>query len=258
MGILETIKGKLNQRQKLKLLYKFRSLKARFFFNDLSKQALIHKTDKFGKHYYTPHYETHFRPFKYKKINLLEIGVGGYDSPLHGANSLRMWKSYFPKAKIFSLDIFDKSFLQEKRIKIYKGSQVDEPLLGKICEENNSFDIIIDDGSHVNEHVITSFKILFPKLRMGGIYVIEDTQTSYWEQYGGTSKEFNAKGTIYHFFKSLIDGLNHEEFLIDGYEKTYFDKHIVSMHFYHNMIFIYKGENTEPSNYLVNNKVPNE
>jgi hypothetical protein len=55
----------------------------------------------------------------------------------------------------------------------------------------------------------------------------------------------------------LIDSLNHEEFMIQNYEKSYYDKHIVSIHFYHNMIFIYKGDNYEPSNYLVNNKVKN-
>jgi hypothetical protein len=36
---------------------------------------------------------------------MLEIGVGGYDSPISGGESLRMWKTYFPFAKIFALDI---------------------------------------------------------------------------------------------------------------------------------------------------------
>ena len=255
--MLKILKNKLPINKKLKLLYGFRSFKAFFFSKSLSTLAVIHKTDKFVGHYYTPHYQNHFSPFKYKRIKLFEIGVGGYELPLHGGNSLRMWKSYFPYAKITSLDIYNKSFLQEQRIKIYKGSQIDESLLNKIHKESGAFDIIIDDGSHINEHVIKSFQILFPKLKKGGIYVIEDTQTSYWEDYGGTSKNFNKEGTIGYFFKSLIDGLNHEEFMIKDYQKTYFDKHIVSMHFYHNLIFIYKGDNNEPSNYLNNNQVRN-
>jgi len=135
---------------------------------------------------------------------------------------------------------------------------VDYDFLQRVCNEAGLFDLIIDDGSHINEHVIKSFEFLFPKLKIGGIYVIEDTQTSYWEDYGGTSNDFNKEGTIYHYFKTLIDCLNHEEFIKENYQKSYFDKHIISIHFYHNMIFIYKGKNNEPSNYLKNNKRSNE
>jgi len=257
MNLLNFIKENTTYETRLKIRFKLRSIKAFFYMFNLDKLASIHKTDKNKYHFYTQHYQNHFRPYKYKKIKFLEIGVGGYDNPLSGGESLRMWKSFFPFAKIFSLDIFDKSFLQEKRIYIFKGSQVDEMILTTICNQVDEFDLIVDDGSHINEHVIRSFEFLFPKLKKGGIYVVEDTQTSYWEDYGGTSKDFNAKGTIYHYFKSLIDSLNNEEFLLPDYKKSYFDKHIISMHFYHNMIFIYKGDNNEQSNYLVNNRKKN-
>lgn len=59
-----------------------------------------------------------------------------------------------------------------------------------------------------------------------------------------------------NYFKNLTDGLNYVEFIDSGYQPTYFDKHIVKMLFYHNLIFIYKGNNNEPSNYVVNNKRP--
>jgi hypothetical protein len=257
MSFLELVKENTNYATRLKIRYKLRSLKALFFMSNLDKLATIHKTDKNRYHFYTQHYQKHFKPFKYKKINLLEIGVGGYEHPFSGGESLRMWKTFFPFAKIFSLDIFDKSYLQEKRIKIFKGSQVDIDFLEDVCNQAGLFDLIIDDGSHINEHVIKSFEFLFPKLKKGGCYVIEDTQTSYWEEYGGSSTDFNKGGTIYCYFKSLIDSLNHEEFMISNYETSYYDLHIISIHFYHNMIFIYKGDNNEPSNYLVNNKVKN-
>jgi len=254
MSFKSYVKKRLDYKTRLKLRYRLRSMKAFFYQSNLTKLATIHKTDKSRYHFYTPHYQRHFSPYKYKKINLLEIGVGGYEDPLAGGESLRMWKSFFPFAKIFSLDIFDKTFLQEKRIKIFTGSQVDEDFLLKVENQAGPFDLIIDDGSHLNEHVIKSFEILFPKLKNGGIYVVEDTQTSYWEDYGGSSEERNKEGTIYHFFKSLIDSLNSEEFIIENYKKTYYDKHIVSMHFYHNLIFIYKGENNETSNKVHNNQ----
>ncbi|WP_281847501.1 class I SAM-dependent methyltransferase [Olleya namhaensis] len=255
--MIDHFKNKISEVKRLKLIYKLRAYKAMFFPFNLSKIALLHKTDKYGGHNYTPHYQQHFKKFKFKRNTILEIGVGGYKEPCRGGNSLRMWKTYFPFSKIYSLDIYDKSLLQERRIKIFKGSQVDIPFLDTITTETGDFDLIVDDGSHINEHVIESFKYLFPKLNKGGIYVVEDTQTSYWDDYGGDSKNLENKQTIYGYFKALVDALNNEEFLIDGYKKTYFDKHIVSMHFYHNMIFIYKGDNDEKSNYVVNNKRPN-
>lgn len=218
----------------------------------LTKIAIETGTDKWGDHYYTPHYQVHFEKFRLRNINLLEIGVGGYDNPHKGGESLRMWKKYFPFGSIFSLDIFDKSGLEENRIKIFKGSQSDEKKLKEVANEIGEIDIIIDDGSHVNSDVITSFKTLFPKLKKGGIYVIEDTQTSYWPMYGGG---FDGKETTLNLCKRLTDCLNYKEFPIRNYEANYFDEHITSMHFYHNLVFIYKGVNDEKSNLMRNGEI---
>ena len=220
---------------------------------DLDKIGAYYKTDKAGEHFYTPHYQSHFQACRLKNIKLLEIGVGGYDDPNKGGSSLRMWKKYFPNGKIYAIDIFDKSGLQEERIKIFQGSQVDSPFLEKVTRETGGLDIIIDDGSHVNSHVIESFNLLFPKLNDGGIYVIEDVQTSYWEDYGGDSSDLNNPATMMNFFKSLTDCLNHKEIVKPGYQPGYYDKKIISIHFYHNLIFIYKGNNDEESNVVKNN-----
>jgi len=222
--------------------------------DDLTKLAIIYKSDKWGWHSYTQHYAEHFRKFRNKKINLLEIGVGGYDDTSKGGESLRMWKRYFPYAKIYSIDIYDKSALQEHRIHIFKGHQIDKNFLEKVMERISTVDIIIDDGSHVNGDVIGTFTFLFPKLKNGGVYVVEDVQTSYWPSYGGDSDNLNNPSTIMSFFKSLTDGLNYREFLRQGYCPTYWDMNILSLHFYHNLIFIYKGENIEESNLVRHNE----
>ena len=167
---------------------------------------------------------THLKKFRFNKINLLEIGVGGYKNPLGGGHSLRMWKKYFPFGRIFSLDIYDKSSLQENRIKIFKGSQIDKDFLEGVSDYIGEIDIIIDDGSHINEHVIKSFNILFPKLKDGGVYIVEDTQTSYWEDYGGDSKDLKNPKTMMNYFKNLTDSLNNQEFTLPNYRQTYFDK----------------------------------
>jgi hypothetical protein len=231
-----------------------RSLRAFLYRNNLSQLAILFRSDKHGQHYYTQHYQRHFKILRREKLNILEIGVGGYKNPKAGGGSLRMWKVYFPKSHIFGVDIYDKTYHNEKRIKTFCGSQIDEEFLKRVVREIGSVDIIIDDGSHYNDHVITTFKILFPLLSPKGIYIVEDVQTSYWSEFGGInwggSSDLAAPYTSMNFFKSLIDGLNYEEFTSEEYTPTYFDKHIIAMHFYHNLIFIYKGLNNEGSNAL--------
>lgn len=212
----------------------------------LNNLALIYGSDKWGGHFYTTHYHEHFHKLRHKKLKILEIGVGGYEDPHYGGASLRMWKRYFPQSMINAIDIYDKKALQEPRIRIFQGSQADEAFLRKVCDEAGPFDIIIDDGSHMVDHVLTSFKTLFPLMREDGIYAVEDTQTSYWPDFGGNSEDLDDPKTSMNFLKKLTDSLNHQGFLLPGYSPSYFDTHIVAMHFYHNLVIINKGRNDEP------------
>lgn len=223
---------------------------------DLTKLATLSGTDKWGAHWYAAHYARHFQHLRRKKITLLEIGIGGYEKPGDGGGSLRMWRRYFPNAQIVGVDYFDKSPHAEKRIRIYRGDQSDEPLLRKIVAEVGRPDIIIDDGSHINAHVLKSFEVLFPLLADDGIYVVEDTQTAYWPSVGGSSDNLLNAPTSICLFKKLVDGLNHEEFIKPGYVPSYHDRHITGLHFYHNMVFIQKGRNQEGSNIVRNNVMP--
>lgn len=220
---------------------------------NLIRLGQIFQTDKWGNHWYLQHYETHFRSRRTRRLNLLEIGIGGYSDPGKGGNSLKTWKAYFPNANIFGIDIFDKRGVEEGRIKTFQGSQVDEQFLKRVVEEIGGVDIVIDDGSHINSDVIRTFAILFPLLRRDGIYAVEDTQTSYWPGFGGSSEELNSRATIMGYFASLLHSLNHQEILKKGYAPTEFDRSIVGMHFYHNLILVCKGENSETSNLLEKN-----
>lgn len=223
--------------------------------NGLSRLALEFGADKQGRrgrpgmHHYMQHYERHFRPLHRRGLRILEIGIGGYDDPKGGGGSLRMWKAYFRRSRIFGIDIYDKTYHDESRIKTFRGSQTDAEFLRRVVAEMGGVDIVIDDGSHVNAHVITSFEVLFPLLSTNGIYVVEDTQTSYWPELGGGprggSDDVNAPQTSMDYFRALVDGLNFEEFPSQDYEPTYFDRHIVAMHFYHNLVFVQKGLNNE-------------
>jgi hypothetical protein len=216
--------------------------------HSLTALAEKYQSDKWGPHSYTRHYETHFARFREQPVNVLEIGIGGYDDPRAGGASLRMWHDYFTRGRIVGLDLHAKRFTVPERVRLYQGSQTDADLLCRIDREAGGFDIIIDDGSHINAHVIATFEVLFPLLKTGGLYVVEDMQTSYWPVLGGSSRDPDSAHTMMGYFKSLIHGLNHAEIVAGCERPGRFDRDILGMSFYHNMVFVEKGDNTEPSN----------
>jgi hypothetical protein len=220
-------------------------LKRYYYRNSLPELAMLYGTDKWGLHKYASRYQSHFWHLKNSKFNLLEIGVGGHEDPTKGGKSLRMWKAFFPKANIYAIDIHDKHLLNENRIKIYQGSQADPKFLDYVLAAIGEIKIVIDDGSHINNHVITSFEHIFPKLPESAIYAIEDLQTAYWDEFGGSS-DTPATNTSMAMLKALVDGLNWEEIL--DRSPAQFDKIISSISFYHNLSFILKGCNEEGTN----------
>ncbi|WP_036566671.1 class I SAM-dependent methyltransferase [Nocardia sp. BMG51109] len=213
------------------------------YHTSLAEWCVRSGSDKWGVHQYPQHYERHFDPIRDRPLTILEIGVGGYDDPHRGGESLRMWKRYFPRAAIFGLDIVDKTALSTPRLTVLQGDQSSATDLERVVRATGPLDIIIDDGSHISAHVITAFHTLFPALRDGGVYVVEDLQTSYWPHFGGKSGAYNDISTSMGFLKAMLDGLNHEE--IDGREPAPTDAAIKGMHFYHNMAFLEKGENRD-------------
>lgn len=215
----------------------------------LAEIARAHGTDKEGVHHYAAAYSRHLEHLRDMPIRLLEIGIGGYADPTSGGESLRMWKEYFPHAQIVGLDIYDKTALAADRIAIVQGDQSDPDVLDGLAARYGPFDVIVDDGSHLSTHVIASFRGLYRHLADGGIYAIEDLQTSYWERYGGSS-EVDRQGTSMTFLLGLVNGLNYAEFDLIGYQPTEFDEGITSIEFYHNLAFVTKGLNRDGSSFL--------
>jgi hypothetical protein len=128
---------------------------------------------------------------------MLEIGVAK-------GESLDLWRNYLgSNAVIFGIDI-DPECLRRvsPRNKVRIGSQTDSEFLARVVAEMGPPNIILDDGSHIGADQIESFRVLFPLLQEGGVYVIEDLHTSYWDAYqGGKGKACTAVGLI----KSLIN-----------------------------------------------------
>lgn len=214
------------------------------FAADLPALAEHFGTDKWGNHLYAQHYQRHFQHLRLQPVTLLEIGIGGYSRSGAGGASLKMWKQYFPQGRIYGLDIHDKSFVREARIHTFRGDQSNASVLSRIVARTGPPDIIIDDGSHRPEHVIASFEILFPMLAPHGIYVVEDTQTSYWPEWGGAEDPADPDTSMARL-RALVDGLNYEEFVLEDYQPSYTDLHVVAAHYYHNLVVIEKGLNSE-------------
>lgn len=148
--------------------------------NKKTLDAFKYDTDKAQHAHYLRNYEEYFSPLTGRDIRLLELGV------YHGG-SLQLWRDYFEKGLIVGLDLNPVTIDDPtNRIRLYQGAQQDTQLLDRISREcaGEGFDIIIDDCSHVGELTRASFWHLFDNhLKAGGIYVIEDWGTGYWDSW---------------------------------------------------------------------------
>jgi len=210
-----------------------------------------------GGHLYGPAYGEFLKPYRYRRIKILEIGIGGYADSL-GGNSLLAWQAFFPFARIIGCDIQDKRVLSTRNIHVYKIDQSSADDLAELVRAEGPFDIVIDDGSHLNRHQIFTFEALFESVSKDGLYVVEDVQTSYWPDRVGSFVWDGAHiggdrfpGTCVGYFLDLAKYLNHAEFRsrcgVDD-RKLRSARSIRRIAFEHNLIFVQKGDNTAPSN----------
>lgn len=132
-----------------------------------------YNTDKSG-HGYLEHYERVLGSQREKIRTVLEIGV-------MAGGSLRMWRDYFPQATIYGVDIDGATMFEEERIKTFCGSQDDAGFIVHVSNETGPLDLIVDDGSHRGAHHVISWKLLWPVLKDGGWYAVEDCQSIYNE-----------------------------------------------------------------------------
>jgi hypothetical protein len=87
---------------------------------------------------------------------------------------------------------------------MFYGSQDDISILNTVKSDKGYFDVIVDDGGHSMHQQITSFTYLLPKVRPGGVYVIEDLLTSYYSTFGGG---YLRNSTTIELIKRLVDDI---------------------------------------------------
>jgi len=154
-------------------------------------------------HAYTRAFETWLAPLRDRPVRLLEIGVGG-------GFSMRMWDRYFthPEARIFGMEINPDFVVSAhptvgERVRLVIGSQREYADLLGICGAAGMFDVVIDDGSHRWSDQQISWFYLWPHVKPGGQYWIEDLHTSYWQSHA----DGRQTSTIEHL-KDLVDDVN--------------------------------------------------
>jgi len=176
---------------------------------------------------YFPIYDTYFSKYKNQPVNILEIGVwkGG---------SLDMWRKFFgPYSKIVGIDI-DKSTMKydnpTEGIHVHIGDQSDKNFLEAVLKKYDfDFDIIIDDGSHIPEHQIKSFEYLYPLLKNGGVYFVEDVSincdTTTWNQKSDNNffEFINNNFQMMSIYDDDIKPITGNKLLENTISITYFD-----------------------------------
>ncbi len=152
-----------------------------------------HGTDKVT-HGFCSFYHRHLAAKRHDVSKVLEIGV------LRGA-SLQMWQDYFPNAEIHGVDEAQPSFSPPHRIHLHVGDQADRQALDHLIQVIGSdLDIIVDDGGHTMGQQQVSLAFLFPHLRPGGLYILEDLHTSFME-----SIALYRNGRIVHRYSTGVD-----------------------------------------------------
>jgi len=160
-------------------------------------------------HSYTDFYELLFAARRFNIERVIECGVGTNNPHVEssmGINgrpgaSLRVWRDYFPNARIIGIDIDKDILFAEDRIDTY---HCDQTSAGSIHEFRSraglrpgSVDIMIDDGLHAFHAGRCLFENMNDLLREGGIYVIEDVslhdKIAYAQYLGRLTNDFAVK-----------------------------------------------------------------
>lgn len=188
--------------------------------------------------YYNSVYEKEFRKIKNEVKKFCEIGVRGYGKEYGwiDGNSLKVWRDYFKNAEILGLDNLNIDLDDSDRITTDYMVQSDLENVKSYSSKLSDYDIIIDDGTHKIYDQTITFAYFFRSLKSGGIYVIEDLNSS-------NEVNIPEKNNIWNWgepgFITPLEMLQHfnktkeikNDYLTDD-EITYLKENIESVHIY--------------------------
>lgn len=163
----------------------------------LDNIGILHGTDKSSRrHNYLNVYDSLFTNLRKEKISILELGVSK-------GQSLKMWEDYFINSEsIIGVDINPKcKIYNSDRTNIIIENSTNKEILKKL--NYKKFDIIIDDASHGWVDQIKSYEILYPLVKNGGYYIIEDLEVLSEKLYKSRYKQNQTNNIILHITNEM-------------------------------------------------------
>jgi hypothetical protein len=145
-------------------------------FRSVSQKSFKHEK-------YFDIYDSELGPYRDRKVTVVEVGV------LDGG-SLFLWKEFFgPNARIIGIDFNPEAAKWvNEGFEIYIGDQADRQFWNSFYGEVGMVDVLIDDGGHTDVQQITTMQEAIPRIRDGGLIIIEDTHSSMMREFGNPSK----------------------------------------------------------------------
>lgn len=217
-------------------------------FIEIIEKGLDHSISKWD--HYLPIYHKHFKSYREKaspnnKVIILEIGV-------QSGGSLDMWNKYFGKenCEIYGIDVLEEcKKLEKENIHIFIGDQGNIDFLKELINLVPRPHILIDDGGHFPIQQIRTFDNLFQHVRDGGIFLCEDTHTSYMPTYHGG---INGPYTFIQHTKNIIDRIHAYHHPAQDKKIDYLTRKCYGIYIYDSMVFFEKSLNDieEPQSHI--------
>lgn len=133
-----------------------------------------YQTDKaHDRHNYLNFYDKRLSNLTGQSFTMFEIGV------LKGG-SLRTWGEYFSKATIVGMDVVPETVQHAGDNRhVHIGDASNKTVIDHVVSEYGRPLIVLDDGSHFWDHQISSLRHFWPHILPGGMFIMEDIQTSF-------------------------------------------------------------------------------
>ena len=181
-----------------------------------------------------------------RPLRILEIGV-------ESGASLRMWRDWYTaengarRAAVIGVDSNPACLgCKEEGIDVILADASDAAFAEALGSASGPFDVVVDDGSHKCQDQVASFRALWPYVRAGGVYVVEDLHASYFPEYQVDLEAGVKEGVMDYLLKGLLDAVNghgkdwaalgvNPEHVPGSYEAT-----IESVRFYRHVCFVWK------------------
>lgn len=160
-------------------------------------------------------YDRLFSRYVDQEFTFVEVGV-------FNGGSLFMWRDFFgPKARIIGIDLNPVAKKWEDHgFEIFIGSQQNPAFWKDVFEKVGPVDVLLDDGGHTFEQQIVTCHCAMPHIKDGGLLVVEDTHTSYMENFGGPNPL-----SFVSYAKNIVDGINHR---FSAFEKDHKTERVIS------------------------------